>query len=220
MMHKKSVVFGIGIGILAMVLVSLAAYNIQRASFREEIGRLLAELDNETTPYMPDTETLINTARELGMVFEYEIEPEIIEIYIEIQPDNELFEEIEDEPDPPQPPPSPTPMPTPSPTPIATPTPPMPSPTPTPMPSPTPIATPAPTPRTAPDGYVWVNIPRDSMAATAVNILHEAGVVTNRAELLLYITDNGLQSRVRAGDILLPLNVEFEEIIDEIIVGN
>ena len=42
-MHKKSVIFGIGIGIMAMVLVSLGAYALQRAAHRREVVRIIDE---------------------------------------------------------------------------------------------------------------------------------------------------------------------------------
>jgi len=183
-MHKKSVIFGIGIGILAMVLVSLVAYNIQRASHRDEVARLLYALEYERNnpPPQPDWEHLIES-------MPHENTPE--------------------------------PMPTPEPTPVPQYDPPEePEPiTLNPIDEPTvPEEPQSPQSPQSPSGYVWVHIPVNIAATEIVNILGDAGVVENRAALLVFLVDNNFDRTVMAGNFLMPVNASFQEILDIILL--
>lgn len=85
-MHKKSVFFGIGIGILGMALVSFLAYAVQRSYYLDENARLLYLL-GESLQNEPgfegelglDDEYIIGRAMEIGMVFYNEAENYLIE---------------------------------------------------------------------------------------------------------------------------------------------
>jgi len=82
-MHKKSIFFGIGIGILAMVAITFVAYIVQRAAHVNENIRLVALLEAaETAPpgnngeIAVDSYYVIDRARDMGMVFPNEIMPD------------------------------------------------------------------------------------------------------------------------------------------------
>jgi len=90
-MTKKSLIFGIGVGILLMALISLGAYMIQRNSHRNNLADLRATLDATTDELIIaldtqapqiniglDDNVIITRARELGMIFADEIEMPIV----------------------------------------------------------------------------------------------------------------------------------------------
>jgi len=196
-MHKKSVIFGIGIGVLAMVLVSLAAYAIQRGAHRDEVASLheMLEYERAVVPPQPDVDDLMNWARELGMVFAHEI--------LEEQAEPAPQADVAPEPEPDE-----------EPEPIAL----APPEEPSPIEAPTP--TNPPSPPVAPQGSVWVHIPVDVLATDIVNILGDAGVVENRGAFLVFLIDNNFDRAVMAGNFLMPVNGNFQEILDIIRLPN
>jgi len=111
-MHKKSVFFGMGIGMVCMVLIAFAAYTVQRAANANEADFLTAYDPNyeaedagEDT-FELDHDFIVALAREMGMVF-------LDEVYFPDPPQPEPEPELE--PDPPQPEPEPEPTPEPEP---------------------------------------------------------------------------------------------------------
>jgi len=108
--HKRSIIFGIGIGMLIVSLISLGVYSIQRGGHRREVAELEylleasqnAELAYENNLLAPmDEEAAIQLARALGMVFVDEIDvPEEVSQSInsnvidDNESDNEAIEPI------------------------------------------------------------------------------------------------------------------------------
>jgi len=75
-MHKRSVFFGVGIGILVMVAIAFGTYMVQLATHASETARLVALLEEQghIIPDGVDSDYVLARARELGMVFPAEVE--------------------------------------------------------------------------------------------------------------------------------------------------
>jgi len=201
-MHRKSLFFGIGIGSLVAVMIVFVAYIIQRASYINEISRLEELLYNE--PYQVyaelHDEDIILMARELGMIFFHEIDlpqetnpntmtEEITEAEDEVRHHIENPEEIDEIEE------------------IEPPNPPV---APSPLPSP---ATAVPT------GFRWVYIPEDLAASDIAAILGEAGIITNVGAFVQFLIDNGYTMTIMAGEFVLPVDGDFDVIVNQILAG-
>ena len=232
--------FGVGIGILAMILITFIAYVIQRSAYINEaagLQMLLQQALEDAANFEIETDDLVELARGIGMIFpdEYEIDAiESEENYEEQNMDflenedeqSDIFEEIE-EPEElalieqetiqviePPPTPPPTPMPTPQPTPEPTPTP---SPALPPEIPETPELSEPTITEPAPEGMAWVDIPVSANATDVSAILESEGIISSREEFLFFLIENGYTRRILDGRFSLPLDGDFEEIIRTIL---
>ena len=204
-MDKKSVIFGIGTGMLAMVLVSFGTYAIQRASHQNAYAALGEQLEEalEIANRPLDEDYLILRARQIGMWFPYEIAstPDVPGDEYENADREPAFEPDEphetQEPEPPEPiePPE-------QPEPLAT---------------PEPIAQPTMPP--APAGFAMVDIPVNSFGTQIAHILADAGVVPNVGDFLDFLIFHEFDPRLMAGQFYLPLDGDFEDIVRRILAN-
>ena len=72
-MHRKSLFFGMGLGILCTVAIAFGAYAVQRRAFANEAALSLASPPLSDDADKIDPEYLVIRAREMGMVFPDEI---------------------------------------------------------------------------------------------------------------------------------------------------
>lgn len=201
-MHRKSLFFGIGFGSLAAVLLIFIVYIIQRSAYFDEISGLEELLDNEPNQIYAELqdEDIILRARELGMIFFYEIDlpqetntdtaaeetAEAEEAALEhIEGPGEIeiedIEEIE---------------------------------SPEPLGSLEPPEAPG-----SPSGFRWVHIPEDLAATDIAAILGEAGIITDVGDFVRFLIDNGYTMTIMAGNFLLPIDADYEVIVERILAG-
>jgi hypothetical protein len=201
-MHKKSMFFGIGVGILVMVAVSFVTYTVQRASYLNEQARLMAMVEDlEARPQAAPVDTIyvVNRARDIGMVFPDEIEPEIV-IYIPEPDEAQHLHNVNagngdyDDPVPPEEArPEAQVEPTPSPD------------------SPALVYTPT---------HVGMLIRPGLTASEAAFYFEEMGLVDDANEFSQYLIDNGYSTSIRAGYHIVPRGVGFRDIVNIIVYGN
>ena len=206
-MHKRSMFFGLGIGILAMVAISFVTYTVQRTSYLNEQARLIAmveELEAAPVAVPVDTDYVVNRARGIGMVFPDEVEPEIIfyfpdSVYADDEDehayssnvsysgvnDNASYEEAAQS--------ETQVMPTPHPS------------------SPALVYTPT---------HVGMLILPGLTASEAANYFEQMGLVDNANEFSQFLIDNGYSTSIQAGYHIVPRGASFWEIVDIIVYGN
>jgi hypothetical protein len=79
---------------------------------------------------------------------------------------------------------------------------------------------PAPSPaRAEVEGYVWVQIRQDTPSITIARQLYQAGVIEDQDDFLNFIRENRLERSLMAGTFLLPLNGDFDDIMRHILAG-
>ncbi|MCL2572993.1 MAG: hypothetical protein FWE34_00395 [Defluviitaleaceae bacterium] len=221
-MHRKSMVFGIGIGILVMVAVSFVTYIVQRAAHLNENANLVAmvhEQENnisflealaaENQGTIVDAYYVIDRARDIGMVFPAEIEPQVI-VYTPESVEDEDVEEVYnsyddiDEPDEPD------------------------------------LQEPDDDDQAEqqeivdtnqPDTHVAVAQPDENMhppfiissgvTASEVSSFFEQGsIVESGDDFLQFLINNGYATSILAGSHAVPRGASFEEIVNIIVYGN
>ena len=69
-------------------------------------------------------------------------------------------------------------------------------------------------------GHVSVHIPANIISTQIAEILHVAGVVADFDEFTNFLTVNRFDRSLMAGDFLLPLNGDFNVILEQILAGN
>ena len=100
-MHKKSMLFGVGVGILSMVAISFVTYVVQRAAHFDENSRLMAMVEqHEAAPVANsvDADYIVDRARDIGMIFPDEAEPEVV-LYTP-DPDLDFYDDENNEAEP------------------------------------------------------------------------------------------------------------------------
>jgi len=104
-------------------------------------------------------------------------------------------------------------LPSATPTPTATPT--EPAASPPPMPTAEPTAAPIAEPTANPDAEVWVSftIPQGLTATQACAILEREGVVPSAQELVTYLIDNGLTTKLSHGTFRAPAGCSYDELM-------
>ena len=204
-MHRRSMFFGMGVGILAMVAITFVAYTIQRTVYLNENNRLTALLEAaEITPEPPpvDSNYVIDRARSLGMVFPDEVQMEVAAHFPETTGGDEVqyvynsydgygeeYYEPYEEPYEEQPETPADPDPTPAPEEI--------------------------------ENLQWrIIIPEGVTATQVAEEFGEKGVVGNTDEFLQFLIDNGYATQIQAGTFYLPGYASFEEIVNIIVYGN
>ena len=207
-MHKKSIFFGVGIGVLAMVLISFGAYAFQRASFTRDIYDLRAEAEGLEAVIETLEAALEAALEEARQNFEQfalggngdddEQGDEDEDNDEDGDEDEEDNDEDEDEdnlalepPNPPQQPEAPEP----------------------------PQQQVAPTQPASPEGFTLVYIPVNAFSTQIAQILAEAGVVSSANEFAAFLVDNHFDTRLMAGNWLLPINGDFNDIVQRILAG-
>jgi len=203
-MHKKSMFFGMGIGILAMVAVSFVTYIVQRTAHLNENTQLMAmveELEAATPAGSVDSYYVIDRARSIGMVFPDEIDPQIV-LYFPDPIDGDEAEYVynagagmESDIEPPEeldaqatPEPTSTPEPTPSPTALY--------------------------------NAVRMTISPGLTATQAAVYFEQMGLVDSAEEFSQFLIDNGYQTSILAGYFEVPRGSTFQEIVNIIVYGN
>jgi len=195
-MHKKSVLFGMGIGILMMVAVTFVTYIVQRAAYLNENTRLMAMVDElEAAPVVGspvDSEYIVIRARSIGMVFPDEVEPETVTVYVEQngqQNDNGyISNDLPDEPE---------------------------------EQDYIPEQTPEPSPTATPVQQGWgITILSGITASEVASEFEYRGLVENGDEFLQFLIDRGYETRIQIGYFEVPLDANFDQIVNIIIYGN
>ena len=203
-MHRRSMFFGMGIGILAMVAITFVAYTVQRTAYLNENTRLTAlleaaEIAPEQRPV--DSYYVIDRARSIGMVFPDEVQPETVlnfdepiggdeaqYVYNSYEDHTGYYEPYEEQPE----------------TPIE----------PEPEPEPTealPIA----------DYLPWrMTIPEGITASQVATEFGYRGVVENADEFLQFLIDNDYATSIQAGTFEVPRNASFQQIVNIIVYGH
>jgi len=193
-MYKKSLLFGIGVGILVMALISFGAYVIQRGAFRNDIAELQGQLDDAAewlltqTPsnapypaYFSDDDVLAR-ARELGMVFADELKTDIeAENEADSENNNAEYYSSDDENG---------------------------------YDGENGEANDVHVEADQPDEFVRVYILLNTSSADIAQLLQDSGVVANAATFAQFVIENGYDRRLRAGPHYLPINGDFYEIVD------
>ncbi|MCL2376856.1 MAG: hypothetical protein FWC76_05600 [Defluviitaleaceae bacterium] len=190
-MHKRSVFFGVGIGILVMVVVAFGTYIVQRAAHTSETNRLVALLEEHyhIVPSEVDYDYVIDRAREFGMVFPAEIETPVDVEPINAQNDQTDHETIDE--------------------PIADE-----------EPVEELIEEPEPTPTPAPREYIRMTISAGISAARAAPYFEASGLVENAEDFLEFLINNGYEHSIRAGVFSIPEGASYHEIVNIIVHGN
>ena len=201
-MHRRSMFFGMGVGILAMVAITFVAYTIQRTVYLNENNRLTALLEAaEITPEPPpvDSNYVIDRARSLGMVFPDEVQMEVAAhletvgdevqyVYNSYAGYGEEYYEPYEEPYEEQPEAPADPDPTPAP----------------------PVT----------DYLPWrMTIPEGITASQVAFEFGYMGVVENGDEFLRFLVDNGYSTSIQAGSFEVPRGASFQEIVNIIVYG-
>jgi hypothetical protein len=186
---KRSVNFGIGLGIVFAVAVVFAVYIIQR---HHHFGQVSEPEVITITETLTDAQ-VVTRARSLGMAFPeeipsepttptepdnsnaahepFEIPPELLaEALAIVEEQRQLAEEA------------------------------------------------IRTMRGAAEGFVWVQIRRDSPSNVIARQLLDAGVIVDQSAFTAFLSENRFETRLMAGTFLLPLNADFDAIMDHILV--
>ena len=211
-MHKKSLFFGMGIGILAMVAISFFTYVVQRSAHLNAIDELRGRLEASEMAYATPPEInpvdiyfIVDRARDLGMVFPDEIEPEIIYYFLPPEeaanvdyngydydpadpdePYEEVYEPYEEAYEPYVP-----------------------------YEAYEPYEPQQPTAR-----YVSMNIRPGLTASEAAYYFELMGMVESALEFEQFLVERGYQTSVLAGHHIVPRGASFQEIVDIIVHGN
>ena len=206
-MHRRSMFFGMGVGILAMVAITFVAYTVQRTVYLNENTRLTALLEAaEITPepQSVDSYYVINRARNLGMVFPDEVQTEVAAHFPEPAVGDEVqyvYNSYADYPEEYYGPPYEEPY-------EEQPA----DPHPTPEPTPEPLVAAYPP---------WSFTIREGVTASQVAFeFGYVGVVEDGDEFLRFLVDNSYSTSILAGSFEVPRGATFEEIVNIIVYGN
>ena len=196
---KKSMIFGVGIGICAAVLILFITYIVQRQSYISRINELTEQVALLEGMMQADEEYYNNNADEYTEN-QQPTEEDTPQEPLSIVDSPTQPEEIETTTAPPQTTPEPTTQ---------------------------PETTTAgqglqiqPVSPVDPSAqYVWVHIPANIDATAIAGHLLNAGVISDVSVFVAYLVENNFTVSLMAGNFQLPINGDFEVILSSILAG-